>query len=258
MAASAGNGVTIILNNATIQRFKLFGAITYTAIGANALELLGQMSADSNTPFAFAIFATTVGNQNNASFTFVGSPSSGYPVMGSGNVLLYSGWSAFALTVANPFMQHIQFASGALVGSYEIWLMAQNYTSPSVASYLGIGATLKLGYNTNVNIQQVGASDVAGTSVPCDIHSIGGGIMTSNLVDVAIKNVGGTTQTTAQLAVVINDGFGGPGRAAVDISGELSVSSTGGAPSSVYLTDQTGLIPVAVTARGSLLTASGI
>lgn len=254
----AGNGVTLILNNATIQRFKLIGALTYTAISANRLELLGQMSADANTPFAFAVFATTTGNSTNASFTFVGSPSSGYPTMGSGNVLLYSGWSAFALSVANPFMKTIDIPLGSLSGSYEIWVMAQNFTSPSIAGYLGLGLTLQLGTAMNVNIQQVGATDVPGTSVPVDVASIGGGIMVGNLVDVAIKNVGGTTQSTATLNTRLLSGSGTANPAIVNASGELLTSGTGGGTAtSVYLTDETGTIPVKVTDNGSLVMAAG-
>lgn len=270
----AGNGVTFILSSSSIQRFKLFGALTYTSLSANRIKILGQMSADSNTPFAFAIFATTVGNQTNASFTFVSSPSSGYPVMGSGNVLLHSGWSAFALSVANPFFVDVDIPLGTLVGSYEIWLMAQNFTSPSVASYLGIGAMLQLGTATNVNIQQVGATDVAGTSVPVDVHSIGGGIMVGNTVDVAIVKVGTTSQTSgvlstdlvkiggtatasASIQTKILSGSGSPNLAIVDASGSLSTVG-GGAATSVYLTDSTGTIPVQVSSHGSLAVVNSI
>ena len=270
----AGNGVTLILNSASIQRFKLFGALTYTSLSVNRLKILGQMSADSNTPFAFAIFASTTGNQTNASFTFVGSPSSGFPVMGSGNVLLHSGWSAFALSVANPFFMDLDIPAGFLSGSYEIWVMAQNFTSPSVSGYLGLGVTLQLGTATNVNIQQVGAADVPGTSVPVDVHSIGGGIMVGNTVDVALVKVGGVSQTTAVIATdlvkvggtstasgsiqtQILSGSGSPNLAIVDATGSIKTVG-GGSAASVYLTDSTGTIPVQVSSHGSLAIVNSI
>lgn len=228
-------GATLILNSSSIFRQQLSTAKTYATVDKLGLDLLGQMSADSNTPFMFALYLAKTGAPTNFSFTLNTSPSRGEPSVGTDCILLWSGWSAFSLSVANPFSLHVDVNPQAS-GNYELWLAAQNVVGPTVAGYLGIGVTVHANLTTCVNIVEVQGI------------SQGPGLLYTSLQEV---------DATVNVNTKIKDGSGGTGVAAVSNAGVLSVSGGGGTSSSVYLTDSTGAVAVKVTPNGSLVMAPG-
>lgn len=240
--ATISSAATLILNNATIQRQQLFSSMAFSGTSRYRVSVMGQMAADANTPFMFALYLATTGSPTNFTFSLATGPSRGAPVVGSGCALLWAGWSAFNLSVANPFF--FEFDLPYTTGNYEIWLAAQNVTSPSVAGYLGFGFTMITNSRSNVDIGSVSGI----TCLPGTVNIVG-----SVSAYAETNPVGGVP-----LEVVVVDGSGGVNKANVNASGVLSTTSGGGTGTSVYLTDITGTIPVKVTSKGSLATAPGL
>lgn len=238
--ATISSAATLILNNASIFRQQLFSSMSFSGTSRYRINVMGQMAADASTPFMFALYLATTGSPTNFSFTLNTGPSRGVPSVGSGCTLLWAGWSAFNLSVANPFF--FEFDLPYTNQNAEIWLAAQNVASPSVAGYLGFGFTMITDSRKNVDV-----GSIAGVSnVPGLIGITGTVFSETNPI------------SPTPLEVVIVDGAGGTNKANVNSSGVLSTTSGGGSGASVYITDITGTIPVKVTSKGSLAMAPGL
>lgn len=278
-------GSTFILNSTSISRQQFSAATSYSSTSAYTLDAVIQMSADSNTPFAFAIYLANTGSPTNLTFSLATGPSRGEPVVGSGCRLLWFGWSAFSLSVANPLVLSIPLEEG-ISGSYELWVAAQNVTSPSVAGYLGVGANVVSNPRTGIDLRSLLGSPLPSSSIPVitnigeylsvDLTYVNGGIQTSGLVSVDISKLKGTTiagtsgvlqvssnissvTSTDKLPVAIWDGAGGLGKASVSVGGVLSTTGGGGGGglTPVYLTDSTGTKEVKISQHGSLAIVGG-
>lgn len=284
---SVAYGSTFILNNASIFRQQYSNAFTFSSTSSYRLDAVIQMSADSNTPFAYAIYLAQTGSPTNFTFNLFTGPSRGNPSVGSGCRLLWFGWSAFALSVANPLTISIDLERG-ISGSYELWVAAQNVTSPSVAGYLGLGATIQIDPVVASDVVAVGGTGVPSSAIPVttlfgapvgvDIESVNGGVQASGVLSAAvdliklkgvtIAGTAGVQQTstnissstsTDPLIVKIKDGAGGVGLANVSTGGVLSTSAGGGGGglTPVYITDSTGVKEVKISSNGSLAIVAG-
>ena len=284
---SVAYGSTFILNNTSIFRQQYSNAFTFSATSSYRLDAVIQMTADANTPFAYAIYLAQTGSPTNFTFSLSTGPSRGSPSVGSGCRLLWFGWSAFNLSVANPLTISINLEKG-IAGSYELWVAAQNVISPSVAGYLGLGATIQINPVLASDIVAVGGTGVPAAAVPVttlfgapvgvDIESVNGGAQSSGILSaevdliklkgVSIAGTSGVQQTSTSLAsstctdsllVKIKDGAGGAGLAGVSVGGVLSTSAGGGGGglTPVYLTDSTGVKEVKISSNGSLAIVAG-
>lgn len=283
---SISYGSTFILNSTSIVRQQYSNSLTFNSTDSYRLDAVVQMSADSNTPFAYAIYLAQTGSPTNFTFNLFTSPSRGNASVGSGCRLLWFGWSAFALSVANPLVLSLNLEAG-ISGSYELWVAAQNITTPSVAGYLGLGATLQIQPHLGVDIASVGMVAVPAAALPVttligdnllvDLVSVNGGVQNSGVVSVDLTKLNGATvagasgvqqvssdisavTSTDALPVKIHDGGGGAGIASVSVGGVLSTTSGGGGGGTltpVYLTDSTGVKEVKISSAGSLAIIAG-